>query len=102
MKVGLIARVGRLERLEARAAEKDFQVQIGYLKRLPADYQGDRHVVTVGQQAADGTRPDRYEFEERPGTAPNESVAENILRVCLVRPACRKERGSAHEQTGAR
>jgi hypothetical protein len=31
MKVGLIARVGRLERLEARAAEeKHLEVQIGY------------------------------------------------------------------------
>jgi hypothetical protein len=86
MKIGLIARVGRLECLEARAAEeKHFQVQIGYLKRLPADYQGERHVVTAGQRAAEGMRPGRYEFEERPGRAPIESVRERILRVCLVR-----------------
>ena len=84
MKVSLIARVGRLERIEARVAETGLQVQIGYMKRLPADYQGDRHVVTVGQQAADGARPGRYEFEERPGLAPLESKRENILRVCLV------------------
>jgi hypothetical protein len=79
--------VERLECLEARAAEKDFQVQIGYLKRLPADYQGDRHVVTVGQQAADGTRPGRY---ERPGLAPIPSTPQNMLRVCVVRSELRE------------
>ena len=83
MKLSLIARVGRLERVEARVAETHLQVQIGYMKRLPADYQGDRHVVTVGQHAGEGGRT-RYEFEERPGPAPVESAAENILRVCLV------------------
>ena len=41
MKLSLIARVGRLERVEARVAETHLQVQIGYMKRLPADYQGD-------------------------------------------------------------
>ena len=84
MKLSLIARVGRLERVEARVAETHLQVQIGYLKRLPADYPGERHVVTVGQQAGDGARSGRYKFEERVGPAPVEPERENILRVCLV------------------
>ena len=46
--------------------EIPLQVQIGYRKRLPADYQGERQAVTVSQHAADGGRT-RYEFEERPG-----------------------------------
>jgi len=74
MKLSLIARVGRLERIEARVAETHFQVQIGYLKRLPADYRGGRHVATVGQHTGEGGRI-RYEFEELPGPAPATSAA---------------------------
>jgi hypothetical protein len=92
MKVRLIARVERLERVEARAAaDVPIQLQIGYLKRLPADYQGERHVVTVGQQPAGGMHPGRYEFEERPGSAPTEFVPVNILRVCLVSVVAREQ-----------
>jgi hypothetical protein len=88
MKVRLITRVERLERLEAQAAaDLPMQLQIGYLKRLPAEYQGERHVVTVGQRASDGAGPGRYEFEERAGRAPIESAQNHIFRVCLVRAA---------------
>ena len=55
MKARLIARVGQLERIKIREeSEKPLRVQIGYLKSLPADYQGERHVVTLGQQVGDG------------------------------------------------
>jgi hypothetical protein len=39
MKIRTIARVRQLERIEARAAEKPLKVQIGEVKRLPADYE---------------------------------------------------------------
>jgi hypothetical protein len=96
MKARLIARVGQLERIKTRQeADKPLRVQIGYLKSLPADYQGDRHVVTVGERAGD--RPGRYDFEERPGLAPIESAREHILRVCLVEAASRGEQNQRPE-----
>ena len=85
MKARLIARLGRLEYLEARAAAVNtVEVQIGYLKQLPADYQGQRHVVTAGQRAAELPVPIRYKFEERAGPAPIDTARKHILRVCLV------------------
>jgi hypothetical protein len=84
MKVRLIARIGQMERIEARAAEKALKVQIGHLKRLPADYEGERHVITLDRYTAETGRLDRYEFEERTGPAPIGSASERILRVCLV------------------
>jgi hypothetical protein len=84
MKVRLIARIGQLERVEARAAEKALKVQIGQLQRLPANYEGERHVVTLDRYTAESGRLDRYEFEERAGPAPLELASERILRVCLV------------------
>ena len=98
MKAKLLARVGQLERVKIqKEAEKPLRVQLGHLKRLPADYDGERHIVTVGQRAADGERPGWYEFEERPGTAPKESDREKILRVYFVKPAHRE---SGHDQIG--
>jgi hypothetical protein len=91
MKARLLARVGQLERIKTREEEKPLRVQLGHLKRLPADYDGERYVVTVGRRAADEERPGWYDFEERPGIAPNESQRENILRVCFVSPAYREE-----------
>jgi hypothetical protein len=63
-------------------AEDPLNVQIGYLKSLLADHQGERHVLTVGQHAAGRARPGRY-------------------AVCLVKAAWREEGvEQAHEQTG--
>jgi hypothetical protein len=79
----------RLKRLEhARAAERlpQFEVQIGYLKELPPEYVGERHIVTVGR-LADG----EYHWEERPGPGPtpaneDDDDARTIIRINLVAP----------------
>lgn len=57
------------------------EFQIGYLKKLPEDYTGERHIVTVGR-AADGT----YRWEERRGAPPagEDSPKRIIIRSILV------------------
>ena len=46
----LVSRLARLERLNRLStAPKRLRIQYGYLKTLPEDYTGPRHVVTVKQ-----------------------------------------------------
>jgi len=62
----------RLERLEALVApKKPLLFRSGYLKTLPTDYVGERHVVIVKREptGASGTF-EWCEFQERPGQAP--------------------------------
>ena len=84
MKTVVLARLKRLEAVRAvEQSHRPFKIEFAYLKLLPRDYDGPRHIVKVGQ------RPDgRDECEERPGAPlPNhgESQDENVIRLYLVR-----------------
>jgi hypothetical protein len=59
----------RLERLEVTAVSKKPQFfRSGYLKTLPTDYVGERHVVIVKREPTDASGTSEWcEFEERPG-----------------------------------
>jgi hypothetical protein len=75
----------RLERLEqVRSVEQGngpMIVEFGYLvKRLPPDYSGPRHLVTVGR-LPDG----RHQWEERPGAPPDGEESQKRLMVEFVR-----------------
>ena len=64
------------------AQPASLQVRFGYLRELPPDYTGERHVVTLGR-LPDGN----YQWEERPGLAPaneDEDCAKTIIRINLV------------------
>lgn len=82
----------RLCRLENRnvlsTAAQRFRIQYGYLKRLPDDYTGPRHTVTVQQLATDAVGHEWFEWEERPGRAPAANVTGSnddiLVRVCYV------------------
>ena len=63
MRSALLARLKRLEQLRP-ADSRPPEFQIGYLEKLPPDYTGDRHIVTVSRDP-DG----KYRWEERPGPA---------------------------------
>ena len=54
MKTVLLKRLKGLEEVRAVESQPPIELQIGYLKKLPEEYTGERHVVTVGR-AADGT-----------------------------------------------
>ena len=78
----LLTRLKRLERVRAAERLPQFEVQIGYLIKLPPEHVGERHVVTVGQ-LPDG----KYQWEERPGPAPaieDDGDARMITRINLV------------------
>ena len=63
--------LSRLERLEVRtAASHRVTVRFGRLRRLPQDYQGERHVVE-GKQLPSKNGQEWVEFEEVPGPDPN-------------------------------
>ena len=62
----------RLERLEVVAEPKKPKTfRSGYLKTLPKDYVGERHVVIVKREPGGASGNSEWcEFEERPGPAP--------------------------------
>jgi hypothetical protein len=83
MKAAILTRLKHLEEVQAGENLALVEFQIGYLKSLPAEYAGERHVVTVGRQA-DGT----YEWEECRGPSPRDE-GQSIpppFRVILAYP----------------
>ena len=81
----------RLERLEVRMEPKRPQlIRSGYLKTLPTDYVGERHVVIVKQEPSGNG--EWCEFEERPGPAPLDAQEDDdcttiylVYRECGIR-----------------
>jgi hypothetical protein len=66
------------------------KIEFAYLKLLPREYDGPRHIVSVSK------RPDgRCQYEERPGEAPPSQSRvndENVMTIFFVRaPETRSE-----------
>ena len=76
-----LSRPGRGDAVRAAQRLPQVELQIGYLKKLPPKYVGERHVVTFGR-LADG----KYHWEERPGPAPanEDDGGRTILRIIPV------------------
>jgi hypothetical protein len=76
----------RLERLEVRMEPKKPQpIRCGYLKKLPTDYVGERHVVTVKREPAEAPGDVGWcEFEERPGPAPLDAQEDDGITMYIV------------------
>lgn len=93
---GLRKRVQRLEAYIRAKQDAKIVVQFARLKKLPREYQGERHAVIVKRLPADESGNDWFEMEERPGPAPSvdiegdHSVSGPILRVCFVEPENRE------------
>ena len=65
--------LARLERLEARVEPAaPLMLRYGWLKPLPADFTGERHVVMIKSQPTTSPNIEWCQFEERPGAAPTE------------------------------
>ena len=84
MRAALLSRLKRLETVKAvEDSDHPLKVEFAYLKQLPREYSGPRHIVSVSQ------RPDgRCAYEERPGpTPPNQSRVndENVMTIFFVR-----------------
>jgi hypothetical protein len=60
-------------------------IRSGYLKTLPADYVGERHVVIVKREPAGASGNFEWcEFEERPGPAPADAQEEDCITIHLI------------------
>src|SRR5262245_1064114 len=82
----------RLERMECRviAAHQGIRFRYGHLKRLPREYQGERHVVVARHLPNQGDQ-EWVAFEERPGPDPNlperpEPGTPRCINVVFVEP----------------
>jgi hypothetical protein len=75
----------RLARLEVRMEPKKPQpIRCGYLKKLPADYVGERHVVTVKREPGVPGGVEWCEFEERSGPAPVDAQEDDGITMYIV------------------
>ena len=75
----------RLERLEVRVEpKKPHFFRSGYLKTLPADYVGERHVVIVNREPSGTPNGEWCEFEERPGPAPPDAQDEQDCTTIYI------------------
>jgi hypothetical protein len=85
MRSALLTRLKRLETVrEGEQRDRPLKVEFAYLKLLPREYSGPRHIVSVSK------RPDgRCEYEERPGPPPPPNQErrndENVMTVFFVR-----------------
>jgi hypothetical protein len=94
MKAALLKRLKHLEEVRATENLPPVEFQVGYLKSLPAEYTGERHIVTVGRDP-DGL----YHWEERPGPEPADEDQGNRppFRVVLASPEEYPAAGSVAE-----
>jgi hypothetical protein len=83
MKAALLKRLKRLEQVQATEDLPSVEFQVGFVKRLPDEYTGNRHLLTIGRDA-DGM----YQWEERPGPEPNKDKRNSVppFRVVLASP----------------
>ena len=84
MKTALLKRLQRLETVRAvEDGNGRLKIEFAYLKQLPREYSGPRHIVSVSK------RPDgRCEYEERPGPPPPNHIENqdpNVMTVYFVR-----------------
>ena len=76
----MLKRLKHLAQVRAVGRQPPIELQIGYIKKLPAEYNGKRHVLTVGR-GADST----YQREERRGAPASADGPRSIIRLFLVR-----------------
>jgi hypothetical protein len=89
----------RLERLEVVVAPKKPQLfRSGYLKTLPADYVGERHVVIVKREPSGAPNGEWCEFEERPGPAPEDVQEDDCTTIYIVYREVGIPQGGSHRR----
>ena len=86
MKTALLRRLERLETVQdLQESDRRLKIEFAYLKELPREYNGPRHILTVGRRANG-----REECEERPGEPPpnhEEARDQNVMRIYIVHAA---------------
>lgn len=69
MKATILSRIQRLEAASS-VSTAPAKFRYGWLKPLPADYVGDRHIVATSIQPTKSENIEWCQFEERPGPTP--------------------------------
>jgi hypothetical protein len=81
----------RIQLLEQRLElARPVLIQYSWLKRLPKEYVGERHVVIV-KRTTTGPGFEWCRSEERPGAAPPD-LDDSSLTVCLTKRAAEAQR----------
>lgn len=73
---------GRRGRRSRSLLTHRLEIRHGYIRRLPPDYQGERHVEIV-KRLPDQNGEEWFEFEEVPGPPPIEPPEEPRFPECL-------------------
>ena len=84
-RAGLLTRIDRLECLVV-ASDRRITLRFGYLKQLPPEYQGERHVIVSRELPKQGDQ-EWVEFEEVPGPDPDPSrhpTPESLHRINVM------------------
>ena len=92
----VVSRLARLERFNRLSiAPRRLRIEYGYLRALPDDFAGPRHVVTVRQLPPGPgvySGDEWFEWEERPGRGPADLADlndEQIIQVSYVEAKAR-------------
>ena len=90
MKTALLRRLKRLEIVKGfQESNRRLKIEFEYVRQLPREYSGLRHIVTVGR------RPNgREECEERPGEPPPKHEPTRDQNVRIVYIVCAAETNS--------
>ena len=79
--------LARLERLETKlAVVGPVLFQYGWINRLPADFEGERHVVIVKREPTANPNVEWCEFEQRPGSLPTNPASTNFAVYLTPEP----------------
>jgi hypothetical protein len=92
-RLGLLSRLERLE-LRIAATTNHIKVRLGELRRLPPDYEGEKHIV-VAKHLGENNGFEDVEFEEVPGPDPatveRAKDGRRYFNVVLIGPAPMQE-----------
>src|SRR5262249_22952483 len=86
----LLNRISELER--HLRASRPFIMRYGWLKRLPDDFVGERHIMMIKCEPTDETNKFWEEYEERPGPPPLGETDDGAFTVYLTREPTQLQR----------
>jgi hypothetical protein len=76
----------RLEKLEARIVSETLPFfRYGWVKRLPKEYLGERHIVIVKREPTGSPNMEWCEFEERAGPPATDSQGDDCTVYLMKR-----------------
>lgn len=69
----------RLKKLESHSRAGATVFRTGYIRKLPRDFVGERHVVLVSRDPTDRPNEEWCVYREMPGSGPNEAEGASVF-----------------------